>query len=79
VTLPQIETLGLPTAPPKATDRRAFVGDTVQLEAIAPDELSQILLDAVEQRIVRAAFDRVRRAKRGDWTCSTCTRTAALC
>ena len=36
----QAEALGLPTAPPKPTDRRRFPGDTEQCEAIAPDVLA---------------------------------------
>lgn len=50
VTREQADRLALPTAPPKATDRRAFTGDTVQCEAIAPDVLSDILADAIEAR-----------------------------
>ena len=42
--------LGLPTAPPKATDRRAFEGETVQAEAIPPDVLSQLVAEAIEAR-----------------------------
>jgi hypothetical protein len=54
VVLPEhIINLGLPTAPPKVTDRRAFEGDTVQAEAIAPDVLARIVTDAVESRIDR--------------------------
>ena len=36
----QIEALALPTAPAKATDNRAFEGETCQAEAIAPDDLA---------------------------------------
>ena len=50
VTREQAEALSLPTAPPKATDRRRFTGDTVQCEAIAPDTLADILRDAIEDR-----------------------------
>ena len=38
VTPDQIEALALPTAPPKATDNRAFEGETCQAEAIPPDD-----------------------------------------
>lgn len=48
VTPAQIERLNLPTAPPKATDRRAFDGETVQAEALPPDELCLIVRSAVE-------------------------------
>lgn len=50
VTKAQIAEMGLPTAPAKATDRRAFDGETVQAEAIPPDVLSRIVRDAVEAR-----------------------------
>lgn len=46
----QADRLGLPTAPPKPTDRRRFTGDTVQCEAIAPDVLAGILREAIEAR-----------------------------
>jgi hypothetical protein len=51
VTPMQIAGLRLPTAPPKATDRRAFVGETVQAEAIPPDVLANIVRLAVEERL----------------------------
>ncbi|MDO5643880.1 MAG: hypothetical protein Q4G26_16020 [Paracoccus sp. (in: a-proteobacteria)] len=50
VTPEQIEELGLPTAPPKATDRRSFEGETVQAEAIPPDVLTDILRRAIDWR-----------------------------
>ena len=50
VTREQADRLGLPTAPPKPTDKRRFTGDTVQCEAIAPDVLAGILRDAIEAR-----------------------------
>lgn len=51
VTREQATALDLPTAPPKATDRRRFEGRiTVQAEAIAPDVLSGILRDAIKAR-----------------------------
>jgi hypothetical protein len=52
VTPEQIEALGLPTAPKKQTDNRAFTGDeTVQAEAIAPDVMAQIVELAILERI----------------------------
>jgi hypothetical protein len=50
VTREQADRLGLPTAPPKPTDRRQFSGETVQAEAIDPATLSGILRDAIETR-----------------------------
>jgi hypothetical protein len=55
VTREQTDRLGLPTAPPKPTDRRRFTGDTVQCEAIAPDVLAGILRGAIEARRNAAA------------------------
>jgi len=59
VTPAQIEDLNLPTAPPKATDRRSFSGETVQAEAIPPDVLAGIVRDELERGLDQAAFDRV--------------------
>lgn len=42
--------LRIPTAPPKPTDKRWFAGETVQCEAIAPDELLNILREAIKIR-----------------------------
>jgi len=64
VTPEQIEGLGLPTSPPKEGDKRAFVGETCQPEAIAPDILTQIVRDAVVARLNRAAFNRMLRRER---------------
>jgi hypothetical protein len=58
VTPEQIGSLGLTTAPPKATDRRAFNGETCQAEAIPPDVLAGILGDAIESCVDRKAFAR---------------------
>jgi hypothetical protein len=60
----QITAYGLPTAPPKPGDRRAFNGETSQAEALAPDVLASILHDAIEARIDRGALDRVLRRER---------------
>lgn len=50
VTPEQASRLGLPSAPPKATDKRQFSGETVQCEAIAPDVLSDLLRHAIDAR-----------------------------
>ena len=57
VTPEQIEALALPIKPPKATDRRAFDGETCQAEAIPPDTLVSIVQDAIDERLDREAFD----------------------
>ena len=59
VTPEQIEELALPTAPPKATDKRAFRGVTCQAEAIAPDELAAIVGSAIRVRLDDEAFNAV--------------------
>jgi hypothetical protein len=59
VTPEQIRRLRLPTAPPKATDDRAFEGATTQAEAIPPDVLAQIVRDAVTERLDQVAFKKV--------------------
>lgn len=57
VTPEQIVDLRLPTAPPKATDRRSFAGDqTVQAEAIPPDVLADLVRGAIYERIDLAAW-----------------------
>ena len=73
VTRDQIASLGLPTAPAKPTDRRAFTGETVQAEAIPPDVLAIIVRTAIEERINRNTFaavlaeeDRVRMTLRAE-------------
>jgi hypothetical protein len=64
VTPEQIAEYGLPTAPPKETDRRAFQGQTCQAEAFAPDVLAGILRQALEERIDRRTLDRVLKRER---------------
>jgi len=49
ITPAQIEKYGLPEAPAKATDRRGeWTGGTVQAEALAPDQLADIVRAAIE-------------------------------
>ncbi len=55
VTPAQIRDMELPTAPAKTTDKRAFEGETVQAEAIPPDRICAILLDAITSRQDEAA------------------------
>jgi hypothetical protein len=57
VTPEQARRFRLPSAPPKATDRRRFDGnETWQLEALDPRELAQIVRTAIEERIDREIF-----------------------
>lgn len=51
VTPEQVESLGLPTAPPKATDRRSFEGLTTQCEAIPPRKLREIVRGCILEHI----------------------------
>jgi hypothetical protein len=51
VTPDQIRQYSLPTAPPKASDKRAFTGQTCQAEALSPDVLARIVRNAIESRI----------------------------
>ena len=59
VTPQQIATHGLETAPKKQSDNRAFRGRTCQAEALAPDDLANILRTAIEQRIDHCLYERV--------------------
>lgn len=47
----QVAQFGLPSAPPKSSDRRAWEGQTWQAEALPPDVLLGIVRDAIERRI----------------------------
>jgi len=64
VTPRQIGEYRLPTAPPKATDRIAFAGQTCQAEALPPDALANILRTAIEERIDQHMLTRVLRQER---------------
>lgn len=64
VTPEQIAAYDLPTAPPKITDRRAFSGQTCQAEALAPNDLAEILRDAIDERLNERAYKRALRVER---------------
>ena len=64
VTPQQIQRYRLPTAPPKATDNRAFSGETCQAEALSPDVLANILRTAIEERVDQCVLDRALRQER---------------
>ena len=61
VTPRQIRRYDLPTAPKKSTDKRAFHGETCQVEALPPDVLANILRTAIERRTDRRIYERVLR------------------
>jgi hypothetical protein len=62
VTAEQVADYALPTAPQKATDRRGdHMGETVQAEALSPDQLSAIVRAGLEAVVDLAALDAVRR------------------
>jgi len=48
VTPEQVTTYGLATAPPKASDKRSFSGETCQAEALDPGDLATIVREAIE-------------------------------
>jgi hypothetical protein len=70
VTPEQIARLALPTAPRKAKDNRSFEGldddpnATVQLEAIAPDEIARILTETIEAEWDHAMAENVLQRER---------------
>jgi hypothetical protein len=60
VTPEQARQYGLPSAPPKATDRRSFEGkETWQLEALDPRELANLVRAAIKERLDRAHYEAV--------------------
>jgi hypothetical protein len=60
VTPEQAHRFNLPSAPPKATDRRRFDGnETWQIEALDPADLAEILRTAIEDRIDWQAYQAV--------------------
>jgi hypothetical protein len=62
VTLEQIRTMRLPTRPTKATDsrRKSFVGDSVEVEAILPDTLRDMMRRSIEQHVDKDALERLK-------------------
>ena len=62
VTREQIDEYELPTALPKATDKRSFDDtETVQAEAFPPDVLMRIVRDAIDERLNLDAYNLVLR------------------
>jgi hypothetical protein len=68
LTADQVEGYELETAPPKPTDSRSrtWRGETCQLEALAPDDLAQVVLDAILRWIDVDVLDAVLHAEASD-------------
>jgi hypothetical protein len=62
VTLDQITDLDLPTRPTKRTDSRCktFTGESVEVDAIPPDTLREMVRNCIEQHIDQDRLDRLR-------------------
>ena len=61
-----IDEFGLPTAPPKTTDRRVFVGQTVQAEALPPDVLAELVQAAIVDNIDMDTYQRALEMERAE-------------
>lgn len=61
----QVDSYGLPTAPPKATDSRSvnWYGETCQLEAMPPDTLADVIRDAIAHELDYDVLDTIREAE----------------
>jgi hypothetical protein len=68
VELWQIAAWGLPTRPTKQTDSRSktFTGDSVEVDAIPPDQLRQLVRDCIEQHIDEQALAITRRVEESE-------------
>ncbi len=55
----QVDKYSLPSAPPKASDSRSanWIGDTTQLEAMAPNELEEVVVAALAEWIDQDKID----------------------
>lgn len=64
----QVEEFELPTSPAKDTDSRSWNwdGETCQLEAIAPDDIAELLRDAIEEIIDEDQYEDDRKAEKAD-------------
>jgi hypothetical protein len=66
---PDIATYGLPTRPTKTGNIKGFKGDSVELDALPPTTLRQLVRDAIESRMDIEAYNLVKVAEdseRGD-------------
>lgn len=64
----QIEYLNLPTRPTKQQDPRAanFTGESVEVDAIPPDQLRVLVRESIEQHIDTGALEAVRAAEEAE-------------
>jgi len=64
----QIDQWSLPTRPTKTTDTRSknFVGESVELDAIEPEELRNIVLEAIERHISPVDLSTLRAAEKSE-------------
>lgn len=65
VTREQVEAMGLPTRPTKKTDSRArdFDGESVEVDAIPPDELRRIVGDCIARHVDAEQLAGIRRVE----------------
>ncbi len=68
LTAEQVEHYALPTAPPKKKDSRSkrWVGETCQLEALSPADLSQVVDNAIRRELVWSTYQREIALERDD-------------
>jgi hypothetical protein len=61
VTEEQIISMSLPTRPTKGTDSRSknFIGESVEVDAIPPDSLRDLVRSAIEQHVDQVEFERL--------------------
>ena len=64
----QIDDWHLPTRPTKTTDSRAkgFTGESVEVDAIPPETLRQMVADVIEQHVDEAALEVTRAAEQSE-------------
>jgi hypothetical protein len=68
VTKEQIEEWELPTRPTKKTDTRSkgFQGESVEVDAISPDELRELVRECIEQHVDERALEITRIAEESE-------------
>jgi hypothetical protein len=70
VTPEQVAHWGLPTRPTKLTDSRSpgFLGESIEVDAIPPDALRDLVRECIERHIDRRALAEVRKVEREERT-----------